>query len=171
MLEAAVDHLEHNVLPAAGEYEAAEKNLSSTKQGDQSPAARNAKRKASDLATALNGLTDRCDIELGLSKTAIGDAVSKLCLWPSSGAARDGAWARIRGVATVYKHHVLTNQALPISSDGDVLVVGLGYGLDGFSVGKFGGAPAVLVQEKDGTKYKFMGDVVVARAISELTES
>ncbi len=28
---------------------------------------------------------------------------------------------------------------LPITSDDDVLVVGLGYGLDGFGVGKYGG--------------------------------
>ena len=32
MLESAVNHLEHHVLPAAGEYETAEENLSSTYQ-------------------------------------------------------------------------------------------------------------------------------------------
>lgn len=34
---------------------------------------------------------------------------------------------------------VLTDPTLPITSDNDVLVVALGYGPDGYGVGKFDG--------------------------------
>ena len=164
MLEEAVGHLEHCVLPAAREYEAAEKDLTNAKQDDQVLAKRNAKRKASDLAIALDGLTDRCANELHFPLTEVRDRLSGLCLWPGSGAPRDGTWLRVRAVANAYKHQNLSDQALPITSDRDVLVVGLGWDLDGWGVGKWGGGDEVLVQQKDGTKYKFMGDAVVAIA-------
>ena len=164
MLEEAVDHLEHNVLLAAREYEAAEEDLTNAKQDDQDLAKRNAKRKASDLAVALDGLTDRCANELPLSLTQVRDRVSELCLWPGSEAPRDGTWLRIRAIANAYKHQNLRDQALPITSDRDVLVVGLGWGLDSWGVGKWGGTDEVLIQQKDGTKRKFMGDAVVAIA-------
>ena len=38
-----------------------------------------------------------------------------------------------------------------------MLVVELGYGLDGYGVGKFGGVE-VLVRDKTGTSWKFLGD-------------
>ena len=164
MLETTVDHLEHSVLPAAREYEAAEKDLTNAKQDDQCLAKRNAKRKASDLAVALDGLTDRCKNELHLTLTQVRDGVSELCLWPCFGAPRAGTWLRVRGVANAYKHQNLRDQELPITSDRDVLVVGLGWGLDAWGVGKWGGAAEVLVQQKDGSKKKFMGDAVVAIA-------
>jgi hypothetical protein len=42
-------------------------------------------------------------------------------------------------------------------------VVGLGYGLDGYRVGKFGGVE-VLVRDKTATSWKFLGDTPVAIA-------
>ncbi len=45
-----------------------------------------------------------------------------------------------------------------IHSFEDVLVVGLGFGLDGFGVGKYSGVE-VLVRDKSGTSWKFLGDV------------
>ncbi len=54
MLDDAVDHLIHNVLPAAADYDAAEQALTDAYDGDQAPAvweaaARNAKRRAAEL--------------------------------------------------------------------------------------------------------------------------
>ena len=67
------------------------------------------------------------------------------------------------GVANAYKHQDLSNPALPITSNDDVLVTGFGYGLEGFGVGKYGGVE-VLVRETGGTTYKFLGDAPVAIA-------
>jgi hypothetical protein len=47
--------------------------------------------------------------------------------------------------------------------EADVLVVGLGWGLDGWGVGKYGGVE-VLVREHDGTKYKMLRDAPVSIA-------
>jgi len=66
-------------------------------------------------------------------------------------------------VANAYKHANLSDPNLPISSDEDVLVVALGYGLDGFGVGKYGGVE-VIVREKTATSWKYLGDVPVAIA-------
>ena len=44
-----------------------------------------------------------------------------------------------------------------------MLVVGLGYGLDGWGVGKFGGVE-VLVRETSGDTLKFLGDAPVSIA-------
>lgn len=125
--------------------------------------ARTAKRRAAELAIAIDGLADRCTSELGLSLTVIRSQVSALCLWPGSGAPRTGALARVMGVANVYKHQNLSNPNLPIASEADVLVIGLGYGLDGWGVGKMGGVE-VLVRETSGTMFKFLGDAPVAIA-------
>lgn len=168
MLEGAVDHLIQNVLAAARDYEAAERDLTAAFQADNDPAAweaeaRTAKRRAAEVAIAIDGLAERCKAELGLSLTQIRTDVSSLCTWPGSGSPRAGALDRVRGVANAYKHQNLSDPSLPISSDADVLVVGLGYGLDGFGVGKFSGVE-VLVRETGGTTYKFMGDLPVAIA-------
>jgi hypothetical protein len=69
----------------------------------------------------------------------------------------------VRGVANAYKHQDLNDPTLPITSDAEVLVIGLGYGLDGFGVGKRGGVE-VLVHETGGDKFKFLGDVPTAIA-------
>ena len=168
MLSRTVDHLIHNVLDAAADYAVAEQELTAAYNTDRTPAAweaaaRRAKRRAAELAIAIDGLTDRCSGELGASKTNIRNAVSALCLWPGSGAPRLGSHDRVRGVANAYKHENLSDPNLPIASEADVLVVGLGYGLDGYGVGKFGGVE-VLVREHGGTMYKFLGDAPIAIA-------
>ena len=114
VLEDAADHLLHNVIAAAADYEAAERDLTSAYLADATPAAweteaRTAKRRAAELAIAIDGLADRCTSELGLSLTVIRSQVSALCLWPGSGAPRTGALARVMGVANVYKHQNLSN--------------------------------------------------------------
>lgn len=166
MLDSAVDHLIHNVLPSARDYDAAELALSQAYARDPSPAAweaeaRAAKRHAAHVAIAVDGLTDRCLTELGLSKEAIRDAVSKLCLWPGTKFPRPDAIDRIRGVANAYKHENLADKTLPITSDRDILVVGVGWGVEAWGVGKWGGVE-VIVHDKTGTQWKFMGDAPVA---------
>lgn len=84
-----------------------------------------------------------------------------MCYFPGTTSMRGGAHDRVRGVANAYKHQKLTDPTLPIASDADILVIGLGYGLDGWGVGKFGGVE-VLVKERGGTSWKFLGDAPVA---------
>jgi len=166
MLDSAADHLIHNVLPSARDYDAAEDTLSQAYTRDPSPAAweteaRAAKRHAANLAIAIDGLTDRCFNELGLSKEAIRDAVSTLCIWPGTEFLRTGAIERIRGVANAYKHENLRDPTLPITSDRDVLVVGLGWGVETYGAGKYGGVE-VIVHDKVGEQWKFLADAPVA---------
>jgi hypothetical protein len=90
MLESAVDHLIHNVLLSASDYDAAEDALSRAYLADGAPAmweaaARDAKRQAAHLAIAIDGLPDRCTAELGLSKAAIRASIAALCVWPGTG--------------------------------------------------------------------------------------
>lgn len=166
LLAHAVDHLIHNVLAAGTGYDAAERELSEAYQAESSPtgwegAARTAKRRAAELAIAIDGLTDRCRAELALGKRDIRNAVSALCYWPGTTNLRVGAHERVRGVANAYKHQNLSDPTLPIASEADILVVGLGYGLDAWGVGKFGGVE-VLVRERGGDCWKFLGDAPVA---------
>jgi hypothetical protein len=168
LLENVVVHLMDNVLPAAADYEAAERALSQAFATDQTAshweaAAKLAKRRASELAIAIDGLTDRTSVEMRLSKAEIRRRVTNLCLWPGSLTPRLESLERIRGVACAYRHANLTDPTLPISSEADVLVVGLGYGLDGFGVGKFSGVE-VIVREKPGASWKFLGNAPVAVA-------
>jgi hypothetical protein len=165
MLDSAADHLVHNVLPSASEYDAVESALSQAFAPDLPPAAweteaRAAKRHAANLAVAIDGLTDRCFRELGLSKENIREAVSTLCIWPGT-EFRTGAIERIRGVANAYKHENLGDASLPITSDRDVLVVGAGWGVDAWGVGKWSGVE-VIVHDKVGKQWKFMGDAPIA---------
>jgi hypothetical protein len=166
MLDDAIDHPINNVLAAADDYTAAEQKLSFAYQADSAPvewaaAARTAKRRAAELAIAIDGLPDRCDIELALRKLVIRYTVSALCHWPGTANLRAGAHDRVRGVANAYKHRKLSDPTLPISSEADVLVVGLGHGLDGWGVGKHGGVE-VLVRDRAGDFWKFLGDAPVA---------
>lgn len=166
MLADTVDHLLNNVLPAAADYETAEDELTAAYNADQAPAswepaARTARRRASELAIAIDGLTDRFANEVGETKTAVRSAVSALCYWPGSTNMRRGAHDRVRGVANVYKHQAVSDPTLPVTSENDILVVGLGYGLDGYGVGKPGGVE-VLVRERTGDEHKFLGDAPVA---------
>ena len=168
MLDGAVDHLIHNVLPSASDYSAAEDSLSEAYAFDPTfigweEAARNAKRHAAHLAIAIDGLTDRSTKELALSKTAIRASIDALCVWPGTVFPRQGCIERVRGVANAYKHENLSDPTLPIASANDVLVVALGYGLESFGVGKFGGLE-VIVRDKSGEHWKFLGDAPVAVA-------
>lgn len=169
MLENTVDHLLHNVLAAATDYMAAEDALSQAYGADRTPAAweraaRLAKRRAAEVAIAIDALTDRCATELARSKSSIRADISAQCVWPGSGADRLGAHNRVRGVANAYKHQDLSDPTLPIASNDDVLAVGSGWGMDGWGVGKYGGVPEVLVHETAGNRFKFLGDVPTAMA-------
>jgi hypothetical protein len=168
LLETVVDHLIGYVLPAAADYEAAEAALSQAFAIDPTPghweaAARLAKRRAAELAIAIDGLTDRTFVETGLSKDEIRRRVTNRCLWPNSMSPRLESLNRVRGVANAYKHANLNDPTLPISSESDVLVVGLGFGLDGYGVGKYSGIE-VIVHDKKGKSWKFLGDAPVALA-------
>jgi hypothetical protein len=82
--------------------------------------------------------------------------VAALCIL--GGVHRDGALERVSGAANAYKHGQLNDKRHPITSDGDILAVGAGFGVDGFGIGKFGGVEVMLML-KDGTQRKFLGDV------------
>jgi hypothetical protein len=169
MLGKTVDHLIANILPAAADYAAAEDVLTQVYRNDPAPAAweaaaRMAKRRAAEAAIAVDGLTDRFKIALGDTKADIRSRIASFCFWPNSDAPRPGAHERIRGVANAYKHQNLSDLTLPILSTDDVLVVGSGWNVDAWGVGKYGGLPEVLVSETAGGLFKFLGDVPVAIA-------
>ena len=68
-LEATLDHLLHNVVAAAADYRAAEQALTQVYNADPTSAAwetaaRTAKRRAAEVAIAIDGLTDRCAPEI-----------------------------------------------------------------------------------------------------------
>ena len=112
VLENTVSHLIHNVMPSAADYETAEDALSLAYAADPTPAeweaaARQAKRRAAELAIAIDGLTDRCAGELACSKNGIRSLVAKLCIWPGTNFDRTDCTERIRGVANAYKHGTL----------------------------------------------------------------
>lgn len=72
MLDHTLDHLLHNVLAAAADYEAAERDLTIAFEADNAVAAweasaRTAKRRAAEVAIAIDGLADRCKNEHGSS--------------------------------------------------------------------------------------------------------
>ena len=166
VLETTVDFLSENVLPAAEDYEAAERALSDAVQVDATPshwveAGRLAKRRSAELAIAIDSLTDRAATELSHSKSNIRKMVSALCFWPGGSELREGCIERVRAAANAYKHQHLSDPSLPISSDKDVLVVGVGYGLDGYGVGKLGGIEVIL-KDASGQQWKFLGDALVA---------
>ncbi len=166
MFDSAVDHLIHNVMPSLADYSAAEDALSLAYAADTAPAmweteARSAKRHAANLAIAIDGLTDRYRNAAGGSKKGIRASVEKFCVWPGTAFRREGCIKRVEGVANAYKHQNLRDLSLPITSDEDVLVVALGYGLDAYGVGKYGGME-VIVREKTGQQWKFLGDAPVA---------
>jgi hypothetical protein len=160
-LPMTVDHLIHDVIAAAADYDAAERALSKawSRTGDLAqcdPEAREAKRRAAQVAIAIDGLADRASNELGIKIDAVRSSVAPLC--EIVGAKRDGCLDRVRGVANAYKHWNLSDPKLPVLSNNDVLVAGLGYGLDGYGVGKFSGVE-IIVNEKGGERRKFLGDV------------
>jgi hypothetical protein len=169
MLDRTVEHFTHDVLPAVVDYEIAEHALSKEFGADPTPAAweaagREAKRRAAQLAIAIDGLTDRCAIDLGWSKPAIRSAVAKLCLWPGTNFDWSSSMERILGAANAYRHAKLDDPKLPIASDRDVLLVGMPYGMGAYGAGKYGGAPEVMVRVKTGDQWQFLADVPPAVA-------
>lgn len=167
-LQSTARHLLGNVLSAAEEYAEAERRLSQAFNEDQTLSHRertadDAKRRASDLAVAIDGLADRAMNDTGIPIDAIRQQVGALCVWPGTTTARVNALERVRGVANAYKHQILSDKKLPITSEKDVLALGVGYGQDGFGVGKFGGVE-VFVVDKNGKSWKFLGDAPVSIA-------
>ncbi len=142
MLANTTCHLMHNVIPAAVDYGAAEGRLSEAYDAHPNnpdtwvDSARAAKRKAAELAIAIDGLTARAVQEINRSKCSIRADVSALCFFPGTTSLRCDALERVRGIANAYKHQNLSDPTLLITSDADVLVVELGYGVEGFGVGK-----------------------------------
>ncbi|MBM3765003.1 MAG: hypothetical protein FJW32_06395 [Acidobacteria bacterium] len=159
-----LNHLKENVLPAVADYESAEEELSIAFNRDHAPdhwidEARNAKRRAAEMAIAIDGLTDRASHDLALNKRTIRQLVGPLCVWPGpNSVGRVDAHDRIRGVANAYKHSNLSDPDLPIESEDDVLVVGLGFGKDAWGAGKWSGVE-VIVKDKKGVEWKFLADV------------
>lgn len=161
MVAQTATHFINHVIPAATEYWQAEMALSQAMDSGDADLIATAKvtawRKAAEVSVAIDGLTDRAHRETGATKTAIRTAVATLCTY-NGGPVRDGSFDRVRGAANAYKHQTLNDATLPITSDADILTVGLGYGLDGWGVGKMGGTE-VIIRQTDGRKFKFLGDV------------
>lgn len=162
MLKSTVDHLIVNVIPAAQDYNDAEVSLTAAlaaANGDQSKChaeCETAKRRAAEVAVAVDGLADRAARALGSTPNAVRAQVASLSA--IYGTVRHGCVDRVCAVANAYKHDVLNDPKHPIGSDGDVLVVGAGYGIDGWGMGKYGGLE-VMVHQIDGQQCKFLADV------------
>lgn len=161
-----VQHLMGNVLPAARDYEKAEHELSSAFDPGADPKSweregQQARRRAAEVAVAIDGLVDRATAELGLSAEVVRKQVTSRCT--IEGVARLGSIERVCAVANAYKHFGPLHPKHPIRSEFDVLATGAGFGVDGFGMGKFGGVE-VLVNQKDGTVRKFLADVPAAIA-------
>jgi len=155
-----------NVLPAARDYEQAEDELSHAFARDADPKTwqqegQQAKRRAAEVAIAIDGLADRAAAALGLTPEDVRKQVARRSV--IAGAARPGSIERVCAVANAYKHSGPLHTRHPITSESDVLATGAGYGIDAFGVGKFSGVE-VLVNQKDGTVRKFLADVPSAIA-------
>src|SRR5258708_38090339 len=161
MLTNTLSHLLNNVIPAARDYEHAEKELSSAFARDPDPQtwtveSQQARRRAAEVAIAIDGLADRAALALDLKPDQVRtDVTSRSTI---DDIARSGCIERICAVANAYKHSGPLRAKHPINSESDVLATGVGYGIDAFSVGKFSGVE-VLVNQKDGSVRKFLGDV------------
>ena len=162
MLQRAIDHFLKHVLPAANDYDSAEKALSDAFSAAGEDQARcqieadAAKRRAADVAVAIDGLADRAAKALGTTPNVVRVEVSALCTIGTN--LREGCINRVCAVANVYKHDELRDPKHLIRSDDDVLVVGAGYGIDGFGLGKFSGIE-VMVHQTNGEQRKFLADV------------
>ena len=104
-------------------------------------------------------LSDRASREAHIPVDEVRAAISALCFWPGSLDVRRLALERVHGVANAHKHLSLDKNSHVVASFDDVLAVGLGYGLDGYGVGKYGGVE-VLVRDKNGESWKFQGDAL-----------
>ena len=161
MLEKTLSHLLKNVIPAAHDYEQAEIQLSVAFNQNDEPArwemaGTNAKRRAAEVAIAIDGLVDRAANDLGITTEGVRKAVASCCT--IGGVDRPGSIERVCAVANAYKHAGPLRSQHPIASESDILAAGAGYGIDSYDIGKSGGVE-ILVKERDGTVRKFLGDV------------
>jgi hypothetical protein len=161
MLIDTLKHFLDNVLPAARDYERAEEELSAAFVRDADPGSwqaegQHAKRRAAEVAIAIDGLADRAGTALGLTPDEVRTQVGPHCI--IGGVHRPGCIDRVCAVANAYKHAGPLRAKHPIASESDVLATGAGYGLDAWGVGKFSGVE-VLVNQKDGNVRKFLADV------------
>ncbi len=161
MASKVLSHFIDNVLPAIADYEKAEDELTEAHRqsgGDAKKweeAGKTAKRKAADVAVAIDGLPYRAAKEFGGTADTVRADVAVLC--SVNGIARPGSIERICAVANAYKHDGPLRVKHPINSDEDILAAGAGWGVDAFGAGKFGGVE-VLVTERDGDVKKVMTD-------------
>jgi hypothetical protein len=161
MLKNALNHLLANVIPAAQDYNRAESELSAAFARNAAPshwatAGQYAKRRAAEVAVAIDGLADRAANGLGIKPDEVRNSVAPYCT--IDGVARPGAIDRVCAVANAYKHAGPLRDKHPVASESDVLTSAAGYGIDGYGIGKFGGVE-VLMTERNGTTRKFLGDV------------
>jgi hypothetical protein len=161
MLKQVVEHLVANVIPAARDYLEAERALTAAYNAcnDLSRCqaeASLAKRRAAEVAIAIDGLADRAARPLKLSPNAVRARVGPLS--SIRGVFRDGCIERVCAVANAYKHEILNDMKHPIRSEADVLVVGAGFGIDAYGMGKRSGIE-VMVYQTDGKQRKFLADV------------
>ena len=161
MLSETFNHLLNNVLPAAHDYERAEGDLTAAFARDGDPQSwivegQQAKRRAAEVAIAIDGLADRAASALGLTPDEVRTRVGQCCIVGT--AHRAGCIDRVCAVANAYKHAGPLRAKHPIASESDVLATGAGYGIDAFGVGKYSGVE-VLVNQRDGTVRKFLADV------------
>ena len=167
MLKTTVNHLISNVIPAARDYDDAETALSAAFAAancDQTKCqaeCETAKRRAAEIAVAIDGLADRAAQALGSTPTAVRAQIAMLS--EINGTMRHGCVDRVCAVANAYKHAVLGDPKHPIRYYADVLVVGAGYGIDSIGAGKFSGIE-VMVHQTDGEQRKFLADVPYAIA-------
>jgi hypothetical protein len=140
-----------------------------TKLAMWEPAGWDAKRQAGNLAVAIDGLTARCATELNADKAVLRELVAKLCVWPGTADPRPGCIERVQAVANAYRHGELRNRTMPISSDRDVLAVGIPFGIDAFGMGKCGGVE-VPVRDKGGRLWVCLADATAAVATLTTTE-
>jgi len=149
------------VLPAARDYERAEHDLSAAFARDADPQSwiaegQQAKRRAAEVAIAIDGLADRAAAALRLTPDEVRTRVGQRCILGT--AHRAGCIDRVCAVANAYKHAGPLRSKHPIESESDVLATGAGYGIDAFGVGKCSGVE-VLVNQRDGTIRKSLADV------------
>ena len=117
-LQTTVDHLITNVISAARDYNDAEMALSAAfaaANNDQSKCQAEcdrAKRRAAEVAVAIDGLADRAAKALGTTANVTREEVAPLCV--INGTLRQGCVDRVCAVANAYKHDVLDDRKHPI---------------------------------------------------------
>jgi len=155
-----VHYLEREVLSAAADYAAVEGDLDfAFTPADQIDLRRLVKRRAYELAVAINGLTKCAADELGIPVAAVRQQVADFCAWPD-GTLRDGCFGRVQKAADVFESFNLTDPSLLIDSDSDILVVTCGHDVDRRVVWR-DNKEKVLFRNGGSAIWKFAGDAVI----------